>query len=356
MRFRRIMLMFLVLAAGLSSCISPGEIVVDIYEPPPVRILDSIDTILFVARFPSLEWKTYQNKNNRTQIEGEAYWVQATQQAIAGFQDRTKEKESPVTAGIVNWVDTLKFHGDHFPPSLDSSALVFLCKPHKCPRVLISLESFSYQTKKRYSTYKRYVREKQNKIWSKTKLYNVQPVIMQQVRLTAYAKISWRIYDCLGKQSIFEKQLTDSAVYEMDGSTREEVERKLPSPEVATDDAAYLAGRSFAEYILPSYRTEVRHYYGGGNRLLHKTKKQVKFRQWSLAQKSWEAALSDQNVKRKNKARLLYNLALVEEMRGNRMKALHLMDEAVSLFPGAGMIRYRNLIEQETKETSLTAR
>ncbi|MCD6201838.1 MAG: hypothetical protein J7K46_08545 [Bacteroidales bacterium] len=350
MRCRWTILVFFIMLAGLSSCISPREIVVDIYEPPPINILDSLDTIMVVARFPASEWTTYYNRSNRILKEEEINKVQAAQQAIAGFQDKTKEEESPVAAGIVNWIDTLTLHGDPFPPPLDSSTLIFLCKHHKGPLALISLESFSYQTKKRYSTYKRYVREKQNKIWSKTKLYNVQPVIMQQARFVAYAKIGWRIYDCSGKQAIFEKQLTDSAVYEMDGSTKKEIEKKLPSPEVAVEDAAYLAGRRFAEYILPSYRTEVRYYYGAGNRLLHKTKKQVKFRQWSRAQKLWETALSDQNVKKKNKARLLYNLALVEEMKGNRLKALHLMDKAVSLFPGAGMIRYRNLIEKETKE------
>jgi len=340
-----------VLLFGFTSCITTREIVVDIYEPPKHKLPEYIRKVIILERIPEEEWSVIKNRKQSLAGKQEAgIRVLAGGQAMFGLVERLNEENNPEVAGTIEWIDTINSYNGHFPPPFTWKEIDDFSN-RKNADAVISMENFSFNTKINFSTYDRRLHESRNKIWSKTKLYNVQTIIMYKADYTAYAKIGWRVYDSKTKQIIFEDWSQDSVLYEVDGLSRKEVEKKLPSKETSVEKAGYVAGRNFVNVILPSYQTVKRYYFGRGSPVLRNTVRLVKFREWEQAEKKWEENLSV--ARPKNKARLLYNLALVAEMKGDRKRALQYLEEAVKTYPNTGIILYRNIIKKEIQREKI---
>jgi len=171
---------------------------------------------------------------------------------------------------------------------------------------------------------------------------------MQQANIRMTVNNLWYIYDCSAKQIIFEEAIEDSVHYKVDGATREEVEKKLPSLRTTVEKAGFVSGWDFAGWLLPSSSTVLRKYYGSRRPLLRQATREVMFRQWERAEQEWLKALN--TAAGSKKGRILYNLALAREREGDYTKALEYITEAEKLFPSAEVKAYKRTLEREKEK------
>jgi hypothetical protein len=157
-------------------------------------------------------------------------------------------------------------------------------------------------------------------------------------------ELGWRIYDGNSGKIIYQGYQKDSTSYEVQGRSKEEANKKLPSVISAVEKAGYIAGMNVLKRISPAYSTVERYYYKNLNSDFRKAYQLVKFRRWEDAAKYWEPYLQSDNLKIKAKA--AYNMALIAELHGELKLAHDLIKEAGELWPGKDVEAYRKIIEE----------
>ncbi|NOY36396.1 MAG: tetratricopeptide repeat protein [Chlorobi bacterium] len=345
--YKTVWVLLVILTGVASSCISQREIVVDLFQPPQIEFPDNIDTITILHRVSANE-RDYL-LNDRTKLGGkmeQGVHILAGERAVFGFLNHLADADRFFLSGNIRWLDTINLPVDTFPPPLSWDVVKKFCN-EKASDILVTLETIGYQTDIQYSEYRRRVSENKNKVWSKTLLYNVQYQIMQKADFTMAVRAGWRIYDPAGQRILLEKWTNDSIVYEVDGQTRKIVEKKLPSIESFAERAGYVTGEHFARLVLPSYKTVVRYYFGGGSDEFREATTLVKFRNWEDAVKLWKKLLHE--AKPATQAKLWYNLALVAEMKGRPEEALSMLAMAANLHHNPEITHYRDMIINEWK-------
>jgi tetratricopeptide (TPR) repeat protein len=176
-------------------------------------------------------------------------------------------------------------------------------------------------------------------------LYNLEDQTYMKADYVFGITADWRIYDPSTNQILLEKSTRDSISYEVNGKTRDIVEKKLPSNLSAAEKAGILTGEQFARSILPTYKTVLRYYYGGGNKALRQATTFVRFRNWDEASEIWEAQLENANLS--VKAKIWYNLALLSEMEGRPDEAISYLKKANQFHRDNATEKYQNTIIQE---------
>jgi len=330
----------------VSGCVTSREIAVEVSSPPQVALPAGSSSLTLVIRVPDTIRKVRDHKMAFCKDPGQIQCLLAAgEKALLGFSERIFEESDLNVRGVVEWMDTAAEKGDTFEKPLTGKDITRLCTDKDHSDQLVSLEKVTLARQLDFSSYKMLPHEARNKVWSKTILYNVQPRWMQQAVMKIFIRNGWRIYDYDTKQIIFEDFVNDSVSYKVDGVSREEVEKKLPSLKTSAERAGFVAGWDFAGMILPSHKTVPRKYYGSRFGPLKEATREVMFRQWDEAERMWQEALKD--ASKRKKARILYNLALARERQGDYEKALDYIDEAMGSSSFPEVIRYKRILERE---------
>lgn len=217
-----------------------------------------------------------------------------------------------------------------------------LCK--KCDTdVLVSLESIDYRTSVSYESFFASEPKDNKKIWSNTITYDERKTEYFNGIMKVNITLGWRIYDSSSGKFIYQGYQTDSIRYEVQGKTKEEANKKLPSIINAVEKAGFVAGISVMKKVSPTFSTVERYYYRNANPDFKKAYQLVKFRRWEDAAKYWEPYLSGNNPKINAKA--AYNMALVTELEGDVKKAYKLISDAYDLHPSDDILKYKETIE-----------
>jgi hypothetical protein len=210
--------------------------------------------------------------------------------------------------------------------------------------VLLSLESVDYHTSVKYESFMAKEPKDPKKMWTNTITYDVRRVEYFNAKMIVNIELGWRIYDGNTGKIIYQGYQKDSTSYEVQGKSKEEANKKLPSVISAVEKAGYIAGMNVLKRISPAYTTVERYYYKNPNSDFNKAYQLVKFRRWEDAAKYWEPYLHSDNLKIKAKA--AYNMALVAELHGDLKLAHNLIKEAGELWPGKDVEAYRRIIEE----------
>jgi hypothetical protein len=330
----------------LGGCISSRKIAVEISFPPRIPVRENIKELSLVVIVPDKLKKDGGGNISPCRLPDDPECrLLAAEKALLGFSEKIYEESDLEVKGIVEWVDTGNMQHDTLTDNYLLAGPARLCTEKDSTGLLIILGPVRLKNDITFSQYKRWPHEARNKIWSKTILYSVEPVWMQQTNIRMTVNNPWYIYDCSAKQIIFEEAIEDSVHYKVDGATREEVEKKLPSLRTTVEKAGFVSGWDFAGWLLPSSSTVLRKYYGSRRPLLRQATREVMFRQWERAEQEWLKALN--TAAGSKKGRILYNLALARERAGDYAKALKYITEAEKLFPSAEVKAYHRILERE---------
>ncbi|GEM_PF-6472935 len=335
---------------GTGGCITPREIAVEISSPPEIPLPDCAGKVALVFSVPPLitGGDTGDPLMTCDSMNGGPCLLAAGERSLIGCAERLFEESDKEIVKIIEWIDTCIIPENLPPPLFREEALRQICEAPDRSDLIINLASLRLQQKITFSAYKRWPHEARNKVWSKTILYRVEPEFMQQATLQVYTNALWRIYECKTKHLIFEGPFRDSVTYKVDGKTREEVKKKLPSLRTAAERVGYVQGWDFAGKLLPSSTTVLRHYYASRNRLLREATKNVLFREWQKAEENWEKALKE--TRGPLRAKILYNLALARERKGDYEKALEYIREAVAIYPTEAIKQYYGTLISEQRK------
>ncbi len=345
---RRIIWVLILPALLLGGCVTSRNIAVEVTSPPEIVLPPGTTTLALVIRVPKdIRSMEDTRLNVCKDPEGIQCRLAAGEKALLGYSEKIFEESDLEVTGVVEWIDSSDGKTGMLPPPLDSTDIKRLCAGQEHPGVLVSLETVALRKELNFSSYKEWPQEARNKVWSKTRLYNVEPRWVRQAVMRVFIRNGWRIYDHKTKQTIFEGFLDDSVSYKVDGTSQEEVEKKLPSLKTSVERAGYVAGWDFAVLILPAHRTVARKYYGAELGILKKATRNVKFRQWDRAEEAWAEALD--HLRKRKRAKILYNLALARERQGDYRNALKYINEAVSILPSGEMISYQKILERESR-------
>lgn len=209
--------------------------------------------------------------------------------------------------------------------------------------VLVSLESIDYRTSVSYESFFASEPKDNKKIWTNTITYDLRKTEYFNGIMKVNITLGWRIYDSRSGKSIYQGYQTDSIKYEVQGKTKEEATKKLPSNINAVEKAGFVAGLNVMKKVSPTFSTVERYYYRNANPDFKKAYQLVKFRRWEDAANYWEPYLSGTNLKINAKA--AYNMALVAELEGDVKKAYQLISDAYDLHPSDDILKYKETLE-----------
>ncbi len=333
----------------LGGCVSSRKIAVEISYPPRIPVPENTKEISLVIIVPDKLGKEARGNVAPCQLPDDPECsLLAAEKALLGFSEKIFEESDYEVKGVVEWVNAGNVRHDTLTDNYLLAGPARLCTEKESTELLIILGPVRLKNDITFSQYRRWPHEARNKIWSKTILYSVEPVWMQQANIRMTVNNLWYIYDCSAKQIIFEEAIEDSVHYKVDGATREEVEKKLPSLRTTVEKAGFVSGWDFAGWLLPSSSTVLRKYYGSRRPLLRQATREVMFRQWERAEQEWLKALN--TAAGSKKGRILYNLALAREREGDYTKALEYITEAEKLFPSAEVKAYKRTLEREKEK------
>ncbi|MCD6598703.1 MAG: hypothetical protein J7L04_13500 [Bacteroidales bacterium] len=331
----------MVLLTLISSC-KLAYIVVDIPIQPELPLPVHMKNVWLNNRLTD-SLKIQQIKRNymlKGNAKDEIISVAAVR-VIKGLEEIIKEGDRFDFKGVY-FKSTLTSGLDKLQDPIPEEEISKLCKEYGSV-VLVSLESIDYSTSVSYKSFMASEPKDNNKIWTNTITYDSRKTEYFNGMMKVIITLGWRIYDSSTGKSIYQGYQTDSIKYEVQGKTKEEANKKLPSIINAVEKAGFVAGINVMKKVSPTYLTVERYYYKNVNQDFRKAYQLVKFRKWHDAANYWEPYLSDSNPK--IKAMAAYNMALVAELDGNVKLAIKLINGAYELHSSNDILEYKEVLE-----------
>ncbi len=327
----------------MASC-KMGYIVVDVEEAPRLKFDQEISSLVLNNRITDTSaLKISATKN--VVISGtsdEAIPSLAALKVISSVAAAIYDKDVYFLHGARIRFPNLKDVGK-FPEPILPASVLRICE--NCGAdAIFSLEGFRYEITSQHESVIRRAVDAPELVRDNT-IFLFRPTEeYHNIILKTFVELGWRIYSGIDGSIMYEGWLSDSVRYEVQGKSKEDAEKALPSSLNVVEKAAFIAGENILSEISPSYQTVERHYFKKGNPGFRKAYQLVKFRRWDDAAAIWRPYISDTD--HKIKAMALYNLALVAEKNGDLLTAKDLIDQAVSLYPIEDIILYQGIIMQ----------
>ena len=168
-----------------------------------------------------------------------------------------------------------------------------------------------------------YKKELSDSLNISTAIFNTNNYATEVVNIIS----NWNFYDLKKQKLIYSYFKTDTIKWNKPARFLKEAIKVLPPRMDALLNAADIAGRNFAEFLVPHWIEVERMYYRSGHLELKKTDELIKQNRWLEAAEIWK-----KNTTNKNKsiaAKSMFNMALACEMNGDMDAA---MDWAIKSF------------------------
>ena len=158
----------------------------------------------------------------------------------------------------------------------------------------------------------------------------------------------WRIYDPKSKRILDQNVFTDHKVFNGEGLSEKEAQKKLPVSRLAVKDAGHFAGTQYAFRISPMWVWVSRSYYKKGNDDFEYAKFDVKADQWEKAIEKWKKYVKDPDPKIAGYA--CYNMALGAEIYGDLETAAEWAKKSYTDYHNKKAYSYLKQIEQRIRD------
>ena len=343
----------IIFVTGTFSC-KLAYIVVDVTVPASVTIPENIKSIVVNNRLADSSLTLDSKKDVLLTGTGkDDVSSSASLKVMRGLIEAMIQNDRFLYKGkVLNYIK--KDAEIELPVPLSAEKVEKICRDFDAD-ALISLESFQYSSgiiydsfetvdpADRYKSSANTIRyDTRHKSWYNTIRFDIRKIEYFNAILKVNVKLGWRVYSAIGGEVIYEGYQPDSVAYEVQGPTKEEVRKRLPSIITVVEKAGSVAGTNVLNKISPSFRTVERYYFKKANNDFREAWKLVKFRRWEDAGNLWEPYLNSSNLK--ERAMASYNMALIAEMNGDIDQAGKLINQAAELYPMKDILEYRSVI------------
>ncbi|MFO7923841.1 MAG: DUF6340 family protein [Bacteroidales bacterium] len=159
----------------------------------------------------------------------------------------------------------------------------------------------------------------------------------------------WRTYGKTREDLVDEYVLLDTLHWIYSAYTRSELVENLPSATEALMEAAYYAALDYARRVAPYWKEETRYYFSKGNRHFRLAAYYIENGQLERAESILDSLLESYN---KNvAAAAAYNLAYINELKGNYRQALNHAMESYQLNRHPVTSDYIDILEGRLKKS-----
>lgn len=177
------------------------------------------------------------------------------------------------------------------------------------------------------------------------------PLLEHHAVVETTIKTGWRIYDNNGRSIIDELVIEESIITTGTGVNPAKAVKAVTSRTEAVQTLSGDLGRMYARRLLP-YRVRVtRDYYVRGNVEFELAKRRAQTGNWDGAAELW--LMETENPKAKMAGRAYYNMAIINEIRGNVDEAIEWARVAYEEYGDKRALRYLRALQDRRARLEL---
>ena len=298
---------------GLGGCSAIKTVNIQLLQPPPYIVSDSIQSVTVLNRSMTPDFKNWDRDSLEQLLADKGLAMDTTlRDSIAAdtviqvaahqlFNSGRYDVVIPKERNLTNFLpSTLR------PEPLDSEFVSAMCQNFNTNALLV-LESFSEDVKTDFE--KGYQPD-----------FSGNMVEIYYGALDVSYHSHWRLYDPKYPEKTREFGVSDTIYWDAYGNTAEEMYMKLPSIKEALIEGGVVTGQDLANKIAPQWKDARRHLFATGNKEIDKAIPLAEKGNWDEAQKIWEEYANSGSKSRRSK--IEFNLALANEMNGDIEKAI----------------------------------
>ncbi len=317
------LMLLIVTAIALSSCISMNYLTMTVTEPSPVWFPSKISSAGIINRTEvPADQSVIDDIDKILSIEGKHLDSLGAGMAINGLKDELVARNRFAEVKLIT-NHGLKTPGmGVFPAALSWATVEEICRNNGV-EVLFVLSFYDTDTKVDYKT---------NPVEVKGPLGITTTMIEHTATISTLIKTGWRIYDPANKTIYDEFSMNENVVSVGRGINPMKAVEAVMGRKDAVLSVSNDIGHRYASRIFPYNIRVSREYYVRGSDNFRIGMRKARAGDWHGAAVHWEQELS--NPKRKVAGRACYNMAIINEIDGK-------LDDAVS-WAGKSYTDYNN--------------
>lgn len=288
-------------------------------EDPPV--LDKIDRIL------SAEGKRMDSLGAAAGIKGLANELSRNERVEARVVPETRRLGNPAF-GV-------------FPAPLQWTSVEEMCMEYGLDGLFV-LEFYDTDSRIRYTT---------REVMIEGPLNTRIPALEHRANVVTAIKTGWRIYDSEGRNIIDEFVMEETISTTGAGINPVEAIKAVTGRIEAVLAVSRDLGRGYAQSILPYWTRVTREYFVRGNANFEKAKRRAQTGNWDGAAEIW--LMETDNPDPKLAGRAHYNMAIIEEIRGNIDNAIEWAQAAYEEFGEKRALNYLDILRYRKNQLEM---
>ncbi|MGK7389134.1 MAG: DUF6340 family protein [Candidatus Cyclobacteriaceae bacterium M2_1C_046] len=326
-------LFLLLLITLLGSCAKNG-LTLSVTEPAPVTIPNYIEKVGVVNRTTPDKGNEAIDKIDKVlSMEGKDMDKEAAQQAVAGLYHELGQNTRFSEVEIIEAQKTDNPGMGVFPAPLSWEEVDRLCRENNVD-ALFTLAFYDTDANVAYNSVP---------VEIKGPLGVRVPALEHHVTITTFIKTGWRIYDPASRVILDEFIINDRQVSTGRGINPARAAEAVIGRKDAVLQVSNIIGSSYSARIMPYWVRVHREYFVKGTNNFKIAKRRAQTGDWDGAAELW--ALEVDNPKRKVAGRAHYNMAIINEINGDKPAALEWATKAYADYNIKAALDYINILK-----------
>lgn len=294
----------------LASC-AKDSLTMSVTEPAPVTLQRHVEKVGIVNRtIPDSNNEALDKIDKVLSMEGKNLDKEAAHQAVTGLYDELGHNSRFSEVKVIEDLKTDNPGLGIFPAPLSWTQVEKICKENDVD-ALFTLAFYDTDSKVAYSS---------TPVEIKGPLGVRVPALEHHVTITTLIKTGWRIYDPASKTILDEFVINDTQISSGKGINPAKAAEAVIGRKDAVMMVSNNIGSSYSSRVLPYWIRVHREYFVKGTDNFKIAKRRAQTGDWDGAAKLWE--LEVDNPKGKVAGRACYNMAIINEINGDKQAAL----------------------------------
>lgn len=327
------------------GCSATDTLTMRVQEPAPVDLPPDMEKVGIINRTLTEDDTGILNTIDRVfSIKGAALDSMGANASISGLLNELS-KNDRLEGRLIRGTEQLGNPAfGVFPAPLPWNRIDKICREHNLDGLFV-LEFYDTDSGINYNT---------QKVTLEGPLGIEVPALEHHATVETTIKTGWRIYDNTGRNIIDEYMMGETAVTTGSGINPTEAVKAITGRTEAVRTVSGELGMGYAQSILPYWVRVTREYYVKGNNNFKIAKRRAQTGNWEGAAELWlkETKSSDPKIA----GRAHYNMAIIEEIRGNLDRAIEWARTAYEDYGDKQALQYLHTLQNRKARAEVLRR
>lgn len=323
----------IIIASFLGACSATNPLTMSVTQPAPITVPENIKKVGLINRNKPTDKTNILSKLDKIlSFEGKNLDKEASDNALKGLFEELKKNDRFTKVVLLEGEDVKGTGMGVFPAEIPASTVEDICSRNALDALFV-LSYYDTDAKVKFNA---------EKVDIATPLGVSIPGVKQKLTVNTIIKTGWRIYDYKNKTVLDENQIPGGIVSVGEGINPIKAAESIVGRKQAILQESTQIGRSYAHDLLP-YRLRVsRIYFVRGSNKFKIAKRRARVGDWDGAAELWEEEID--NPKRKAAGRAHYNMAIINEIRGNLDEAIEWAKKSYADYKIKQALRYLDIL------------